>query len=79
MTITVTVDDLACIYRKAFDQVCDPNDWKGPIDCVVPYEVANIYMQAIEFMTGVKPAGSMTETGMYRLRCVGYRAGPCGG
>ena len=76
---SVTIDQVAELYRAAFAQVHDPLDWKAPIDCVVPYEVANIYMRAIEFMTGVKPAGSMTETGMYRLRCVGYRAGPCGG
>lgn len=74
----VTVDNLADLYRKAFDQVCDPSDWKAPIDCEVPWDLANLYMQAIEFMTGVRP--SFERSGdTARLACCGYRMGPCGG
>lgn len=79
---TLTFDQLAVVYRAAFDQVCDPADWRGPINCLVPWDVANIYMQAIEFMTGVKPECTHTVDSGRRsahLVCVGYRNGPCGG
>ena len=80
----VNIDQVADLYRKAFDQVCDPDDWKAEIDCVVPYQLANLYMQAIEFMTGVEPVGlgrvSMPRLDDgYRITCIGYRRGPCGG
>lgn len=80
-TRVLTPDDVAALYRKAFDQVCDPTDWKAPIDCEVPWELANLYMQAVEFMTGVRP--SYERVGviapMARIICCGYRNGPCGG
>ena len=80
----VTIDQVADLYRKAFDNVCPVADWKAEIDCVVPYELANVYMQAIEFMTGVKPVGvgrvsTATLNDGYRITCIGYRRGPCGG
>lgn len=81
MTRQVTPDQHADLLRVAFNQVCDPEDWKGPIDCIVPYDSANIYMQAIEFMTGVKPHHENVVVNcerMFRLTCCGYRAGPCG-
>lgn len=60
-----------------FNQVCDPADWKAPIECIVPWSMANVYMQAIEFMTAVKP--DFTRKGeQAHLSCVGYRAGPAG-
>lgn len=80
----VNIDQVADLYRKAFDHVCNQADWKAEIDCVVPFELANLYMQAIEFMTGVKPVGvGRTKVeGLadgYRITCIGYRRGPCGG
>ena len=78
MVRSVTIDQVADLYRKAIDQVCNERDWKGEIDCVVPFELANLYMRAIEFMTGVKPEAVKYDT-MYRLTCCGYRNGPCGG
>lgn len=80
---TVSRDNVADLYRAAFAQIHDPADWKAPIDCVVPYELANIYVQAIEFMVGVKPNAEAVRDDVigraFRLTCVGYRAGPCGG
>lgn len=80
---SVTIDQVAELYRAAFAQVHDPLDWKAPIDCVVPYELANLYMQAIEFMTGTRPTGNRISTCAvndgYRLVSPGYRNGPCGG
>lgn len=77
-TVALTPHHVAELYRVAFAQVHDPEDWKAPIDCMVPWELANLYMQAIEFMTGVKPEAVKYDT-MYRLTCCGYRNGPCGG
>lgn len=77
----LTQDQHTEILRAAFDQVCNKDDWKAPIDCVVPYDLANLYMQAIEFMTGVKPESAVCMINyerMFRLTCVGYRNGPCG-
>lgn len=78
-----TADQIHDIYRATFNHVCDPVDWKAPVDCVVPYDLANLYMQAIEFMTGVKPNAEVARHAVFgrafRLYCVGYRAGPCGG
>lgn len=80
MTVNVTPDQLADLYRKAFDHVANPADWKAPIDCTVPWDVANVYMQAIEFMTGVRPSSEYVAgyPALARLTCIGYRAGPCG-
>ena len=79
----VTPEDGAALYRLVFDQICDPADWKAPICCIVPWELANVYMQAIEFMTGVKPDAvrctDPTIGNACRLACKGYRLGPCGG
>lgn len=82
MAREVTIDQVADLYRKAFDQVCNERDWKGEIDCVVPFKLANLYMNAIEFMTGVKPEGvgriaTRCITDGYRITCIGYRRGPC--
>ena len=80
----VTIDMNAEVLRKAFDQVCDPNDWRGPIDALVPLTSSDIYVQAVEFMTATKPtlklSGHYGSDGhlMLRLQSVGYRAGPAG-
>jgi hypothetical protein len=78
----ITLDQLAEMYRQAFDHVANPADWRGPIDCYVPWEVSNIYVQAIEFMTGVAPDCeyiSQNARTLAHITCVGYRNGPCGG
>ena len=77
--VILNTQDTAVIYRAAFDQVCNKEDWKAPVDCVVPFGLANLYMQAIEFMTGVHPEATRTKLGDFRLTCCGYRLGPCGG
>lgn len=78
MQIRVTDDQQADILRAAFAHCHDPKDWKAPIDCLVHWQMANIYMAAISFMTGVTP--TYEKIGDYcRLTCVGYRNGPAGG
>ncbi len=81
----------ADMMRFAFNQVCDHTDWKNPIDAYVPWDLANVYVQAIEFMTALKPSCVRltidqeekmelirNASGWARLTCVGYRAGPAG-
>lgn len=79
----ISCDDHARLMQLAFDQICDKSDWKAPIDCVVPWSAANIYMDAIKFMTAteVKTDRCADAVGnpSFRLRSVGYRAGPAGG
>jgi len=80
----VKEEEQAELYRHAFDQVCNTEDWKAPITCWVPWNMANLYMQAIEFMTGVLPTCDgrvvlVSGQEVCHLHCVGYRNGPCGG
>jgi hypothetical protein len=82
MSRVLNVEQHASLMRLAFGQIADQGDWKGPIDCIVPWECANIYVQAIEFMTAVKPNCERVQVDLLgdaaRLTCVGYRAGPAG-
>jgi hypothetical protein len=66
------------MMRYAFDQICDKNNWKGPIDCIVPSKAASLYMEAIIFMTGTVPESSRLPDGRFQLVAAGYQAGPCG-
>lgn len=70
------------LLRFAFDQICDKDDWKEPIDCMVPWEAANIYMQAIVYMTATSARCDFVKKDgreWARLTSVGYRNGPAGG
>ncbi len=79
------VDDsqAAEVYRLAFSQVSNPADWRAPFSCWVPWAMANVYMDAIEFMVGAKPTCEgrvVLSSGrqVCKLNSVGYRNGPCG-
>lgn len=80
--VIVAEEGRIALYHLAFSQVSDPKDWKGPIKAYVPWELATLYMDAIEFMTGVRPTAEVRRIPdgrqFYYLECVGYRAGPCG-
>lgn len=76
----VSFHQTADLYREAFDHVCDPQDWKAPIDALVPRTLVNLYAQAVEFMTGTAPTVELASgTELVRIRAAGYRSGPCGG
>lgn len=81
-TRMLNLDAYRELMRTAFDQICDPEDWKGPIDCIVPCGVVNVYVQAIQFMTATTPTSERcadaTGNPSFRLQSVGYRAGPAG-
>lgn len=70
------------LLRLAFDQICNKDDWKAPIDCMVPWDAASIYMQAIAFMTATTATCVRVERDGHlwaRLTSIGYRNGPAGG
>lgn len=74
-------DGFCDLLRSAFNQICDPDDWRGPIDCLVPRVGASIYVEAIRFMTATDPTCEyVVKDGMQyaRLKSIGYRAGPAG-
>lgn len=71
-SIEVTREEQSDIYRAAFNQVCNKTDWKLPVDCIVPYDLANLYLQAIEFMTGSKCIGECLTGERYWIRADGY-------
>ena len=63
----------------AFDRLCDPADWKAPIDTWVPGELVRIAVCAIELYTSTTPIITLdTDTMRYRLTAPGYRQGPAG-
>lgn len=70
------VDDL----KRAFDLVA-PKDIRGPIDAEISPKAFNITHAAVVFYTAthleqVGPADP--ETGLIRVKAIGYRAGPAG-
>lgn len=78
----VGINEMADIYRAMFDQICNKEDWKAPFSAWVPWSMANVYMDSIEFMCGVRPtAGPRVDGKPFAkcfLSCIGYNAGPCG-
>lgn len=75
MTFTTFTDQQ---LKATFDSICDPLDWKAPIDAYCKPEDMNIVYQSIKHHTGTQatflPAG---VRGM-RVLSEGYRMGPCG-
>lgn len=77
---TFTVADL----HKHYDRICNPDDWRAPIDVVVPKAETMITVAAIGFYTGTtcttnKVDGPEECTGeFWKVTSVGYRNGPCG-
>lgn len=70
------------LLRTAFDQICDKNDWKAPINARVPWGAANVYMDAVTYMTAAPVECRMiTQDGgqaFAHITSVGYRMGPAG-
>lgn len=66
------------VFGPLFDMVAPRDDWRGPINAVVPYEadVAGI-CAAVEFYTATK-ATVKDAKGGFRIVAKGYRAGPAG-
>ena len=62
----------------AFGQIQNPDDWKAPIDCIVPMESASLVYYAIVHFTGMAPTSTRLSDGRFHMTCVGYRMGDCG-
>lgn len=81
-TVMVSLFDYQALMQSAFDQVCDKADWKGPIDCIVPWHAVHLYLEAVKFMTAAEVTFERCSDAQgnpaMRVRSVGYRAGPAG-
>lgn len=64
--------------QTTFDLVCDQDDWRAPIETIVPSQVdfARV-IHAIEFFTATTPTFTPCSGGV-RVTAKGYRAGPAG-
>jgi len=62
----------------AFEVVCEPGDWRAPIDAVIPPgNSLPLIAEAIIHFTGTVPRFFRVGT-TYRVKAAGYREGPCG-
>lgn len=65
------------ILRDTFNLICDPADWKGPIDCIVPCWMLGVVNEAIKFMTASQPIAYMVpgrSDDVIQVKAAGYRA-----
>lgn len=68
------------ILKPFFDKVCNPKDWKAPIDaCIREEERFRVY-EAIQFFTGTQADFTAMDMpiGWLRVTSIGYRNGPAG-
>ena len=70
------------VAQKLFDKVCDPKDWKGPIDRTLEVGYLDVEPEviawAIRFMTGNETTITRPTAYQVRFESIGYRAGPAG-
>jgi hypothetical protein len=65
--------------QAAFKAVCDPNDWKGPIDAKVSADELPAVVCAIQYFTATKSETWWDpEANAFCVKSIGYRAGPAG-
>lgn len=78
----LTTEQHAELMRFAFRQIADPNDWRAPIDAIVPESMVSLCCDAVMFMTAtnasVTSVGLVNGSAMYRVTSIGYRSGPAG-
>jgi len=72
----VTIAEL----REAFEQVCNPDDWKAPIyDVLDGLQLpAAVAVAAVEFFTATECQVCKFPGGFYSIKSIGYRCGPAG-
>ena len=65
--------------EAAFDDVCNPDDWKSPIDSVCRADQQDIVSRAVVFFTATVPTfDPIPGTNKVRVTALGYRRGPAG-
>jgi hypothetical protein len=69
---------MAFDHETAFHLVADKNDWRAPIDKVVPAEKLVAVIKAICFYTGTETTVTVEKDNRFRVKSVGYRMGPAG-
>ena len=68
----------------AFKRVCDPDDWRAPINCVIRLGPENdlreleLIAEAVMFYAANKVRFVRLKHRTYRVTADGYRAGPAG-
>lgn len=64
----------------AFNNVSDPEDWRGPIDANVDPKTDNVplLVQAVIHFTACSPTLAELPDGTWQLQADGYRCGPAG-
>jgi hypothetical protein len=65
-------------HELAFRLVADPDDWKKPIDAIVPANRLTDVVKAIQFYTATETTVSVLADGQFRVKSIGYRMGPAG-
>ena len=68
---------MAVDYETAFRLVANQDDWRAPIDTVVPADKLVAVIKAICFYTGTETT-VIVEKDRFRVKSVGYRMGPAG-
>ncbi len=70
--------------ETAFDAVASPIHWKNEIDCEISNDAMDavggwelVYRGVIHF-TGTVPTRELGLNDVWRVRAIGYAAGPCG-
>lgn len=68
---------------QAFDLVCDPNDWRAPINHTLVKSQATpanlaVITAAVIFFTATAPTFTPLDYGMVKVTAVGYRSGLAG-
>lgn len=68
------------LLRDTFSLICNTQDWKGPVDCIVPFWMLGIVSEAIKFMTASQPVAHSVpgREDVIRVVAPGYRAGAAG-
>lgn len=67
--------------EKIFNSVCNPEDWKAPIDVIIKTQNKdkNKISEAIIHFTGTIPIFENGRApGFSLIKAQGYRNGPCG-
>lgn len=60
--------------QRAFDGVCDKDNWKNPIDAIVEVQDLSVVCSAIAFFAGGYPNVSRETCQYYRVKSPGYYA-----
>lgn len=66
------------ILKPFFDEVCNPKDWKAPIDAFIRPKDKLRTAEAILFFTATTARFEKQLNGWLRVIAKGYRNGPAG-